>query len=131
MILEEVLGRDGRFVGWRLVGLPDDWRGIDLRPGDIVSRVNGLAVERPEHAWEAWKSVAKNPDLRVTLMRDGSKREIVIPIDGAPSPETLKRLSGQQAAPRATASAPPPPPAGRRSIQLGGSPTEGPEEEAY
>ena len=92
IVSEEVLGRDGKFAGWRLVGLPEEWRGIDVKPGDIVQRVNGLPLETPDQAWEAWKSVAKAPDLRILVKRDGAAREVVVPIDGAPSAETLKLL---------------------------------------
>lgn len=128
IISEEVMGRDGKFTGWRLVGLPEEWRGIDLRPGDIVQRVNGLPLETPDQAWEAWKSVAKAPDLRLVVMRDGAAREIVIPIDGAPSAETLKLLGRDGAPPRAAA---PPPPPRRGSVQIGGAGHAGPDEEAY
>jgi hypothetical protein len=110
LILEEVLGRDGRFVGWRLVGVPEEWRGIDIRPGDIVKSVNGHGVERPDNAWEIWKSVAKEPQIKVTLTRNGGPIEVVIPIDGAPSAETMKKLSGETPAPRATAGGPAQPP---------------------
>jgi hypothetical protein len=128
VILEEVLGRDGRFVGWRIVGLPEDWRTVDVRPGDVVTRVNGLPIEREYHAWDAWVSVAKLPELKISLMRDGATREVVVPIDGAPVPETLKLLNREaSAAPRATAPAPAPAKSGSRT--LGSS--EGPEEEAY
>jgi hypothetical protein len=126
---EEVIRKDGKFTGWRLVGLPDDWR-IDLKPGDVVSRVNGLPVETPDEAWEAWKSVAKAPEIRISLTRDGAARELVIPIDGALSPETAKALGRDGAPPRA-AGAPAAPKRG--SVQLGGSAaTEAPpEDESY
>ena len=128
ILSEEVLSKDGKFTGWRLVGLPDEWRGIDLRPGDVVTRVNGLPLETPDQAWEAWKSVAKAPDLRITVLRDGASREVVLPIDGAPSAETLKLLGRD--APGARASAPPPP-ARKGSVQLGGGARDGADEESY
>jgi len=90
--IEEVLRTDGKFAGWRVVGVPEDWRDIDLHPGDIVSRVNGLPLETPDEAWEAWKSVARATDLRVSLTRDGAARTLVLPIDGPPSPETAMAL---------------------------------------
>jgi hypothetical protein len=91
-ILYEEVVNGGKFIGWRMVGLPEEWRDIDLRPGDIVTRVNGLPIERPEQAWEAWKSLATSPDLRITLTRDGGARTLVLPIDGAPVPDTLTAL---------------------------------------
>jgi hypothetical protein len=130
-MIEEVIRRDGKFSGWRLVGLPEEWGGIDLKPGDIVSRVNGLPIETPPEAWEAWKSVAQSPELKITLMRDGAARQVVIPIDGAPSAETQKALAGGPGAARApNVGAPPAAPPPRRSVQLGGGGDNG-DDEAY
>src|SRR5262249_43518154 len=56
---EEALGKNGKFLGWRLTGLPEEWSDIDLKPGDIVSRVNDKALETPDDAWDAWKSSAR------------------------------------------------------------------------
>ena len=50
---EETFGKDGRFAGWRITGLPEEWRSIDLRPGDVVTRVNGKSLETPDDAWDA------------------------------------------------------------------------------
>jgi hypothetical protein len=120
---EEVIRPDGKFAGWRLTGIPEEWT-VDLRPGDVVTRVNGLPLETPDQAWEAWKSVAKNAELKITLLRDGGTRELVLPIDGgASSPETLRML-GRDGAP------PPRRPQGGGSIQIGGE-TSSVDEEAY
>lgn len=127
IISEEVLRKDGKFTGWRMVGLPEEWSGIDLKPGDIVTRINGLPLETPDEAWEAWKSVARSPAIEVSLFRDGARRELVIPIDGAPSAETAKLLGREAPAPRPTAAPPK-----RGSVQLGGTaPPETSEQEAY
>ncbi|APR86730.1 hypothetical protein A7982_12079 [Minicystis rosea] len=128
ILSEEVMSKDGKFTGWRLVGLPEEWRGIDLRPGDVVTRINGLPLETPDQAWEAWKSVAKAPDLRITITRDGAAREVVVPIDGAPSADTLKHLDTP--GPRAAAPTPAPP-ARKGSVQLGGGSHDGADEDSY
>lgn len=75
---------NGRFRGWRIVKLaPDDpmWRGVDLAPGDVVTQMNGLPLEHPEQALAAFQSLAIAKELRVTLDRNGTPREIVYPID--------------------------------------------------
>ena len=125
VLSEEVMGRDGKFAGWRLVGLPEEWRALDLRPGDIVMRVNGLPIETPGQAFDAWRSVAKHPAIKITLTRDGARREIAIPIDGAPSADTLKLFDRGVPAQRAAA---PSPRSG--SVQIGGG-AGGPDDEAY
>jgi hypothetical protein len=99
VMMEEVLRGDGKFTGWRVVGLPEEWKDIDVRPGDVVTRVNGLPLETPDEAWEAWKSVARLPALTLALTRDGTARQLVIPIDGAPVAETLNAL-GRDPGPR-------------------------------
>jgi S1-C subfamily serine protease len=127
ILSEEVMKSDGKFAGWRMVGLPEEWRGIDLRPGDVVTRVNGLPLETPDQAWEAWKSVAKATEIRISLVRDGGPRELTIPIDGPVSPETTVQL-GRDPGPQHA----PPPPSARGSIQIGGAAApEAPEDDAY
>lgn len=61
VIVDVVLRRDGEFSGWRLVGLPEDWRGVDVRPGDVLTRINGLPLKNPEQFWDVWTSVARSP----------------------------------------------------------------------
>jgi hypothetical protein len=124
VISEEVMRADGKFVGWRMVGVPDEWRDIDLKPGDIVSRVNGLPLETPDQAWEAWKSVAGAPELKITLMRDGASRQLVLPIDGPVSPDTSRALGRDPGPQRATAAPE------SRSRTIGGA-AEPADEEAY
>jgi hypothetical protein len=103
VISEEVLRKDGKFAGWRLVGLPEEWKDLDLRPGDVVTRVNDLPLETPDEAWEAWKSVAKAPQLKISLMRDGAARQLILPIDGPPSADTAKTLGRDPGPSRASA----------------------------
>jgi hypothetical protein len=126
VLSEEVMKSDGKFWGWRLVGLPEEWRDVDLRPGDIVTRVNGLPLETPDQAWEAWKSVASAVEVKISLMRDGAAKTVVLPIDGAPSPETARAL-GSEAGPRRAPSAAPE----SRSITLGGASPEPADGEVY
>jgi hypothetical protein len=127
ILSEEVMRADGKFAGWRLVGLPEEWRDVDLKPGDIVSRVNGLPLETPDQFWEAWKSVAGAAEVKISLMRDGAARQVVLPIDGPPSPETSRALAGDSG-PRSRA----PAPAERRGQPLGGNQGGQPgDEEAY
>ena len=124
VISEEVLGKDGKFVGWRLLGVPEEWSGIDVKPGDVVMRVNGLPLETPDQAWDAWKSVARSADLKLAVMRDGAARQVSVPIDGAPSAETARALERDPGLQRAEGPE-------RRSIPLGGSSADVPSGEVY
>jgi hypothetical protein len=83
--IEEVI-EEGKFVGWRVQHLPDAWAGVDLRPGDVVTRVNALPVETPTDMWAAWTTLSVASELKVAYLRDGETRELSVPISGAPSP---------------------------------------------
>jgi hypothetical protein len=114
---EEVFGKDGRFAGWRITGLPEEWRAIDLRPGDVVTRVNGKSLETPDDAWDAWKSVASAREIKLALLRDGAPRDLVIPIDGDPNAAAIRALE-QDTPPPGRSTAKPTP---RGVVQIGGS----------
>ncbi|MDW8364111.1 MAG: hypothetical protein RMK74_17110 [Myxococcales bacterium] len=66
----------GRFVGFRLLALrgPLADTGI-VGPGDVLVRVNGMPVERPEQALAAWESLRVASELRLELLRDGRPYE--------------------------------------------------------
>src|SRR5271166_6011126 len=72
----------GKFHGFRIATLADGgfWGGVDLRPGDVVTSVNGLPIERPEQAQTAFESLEVSSELRVTYDRDGQPRELVFAI---------------------------------------------------
>ena len=67
---------DGQFRGWSIVNLnPSDfWSGVDLKPGDIVTRVNDLPIERETEAYDAFESLKHSDALRVAFQRDGQSR---------------------------------------------------------
>lgn len=72
----------GKFRGFRIVALhgADFWRGIDLRPGDVVTSVNGFPIERPEQAVTVFDSLDLASELRVAYDRDGQPREMIYSI---------------------------------------------------
>jgi S1-C subfamily serine protease len=80
--VEPVLQK-GHFRGWMIRRLyPDDpcYRQVDLHPGDVVLRVNGKTVERPEEANEVFESLRSAPELAVELVRAGAPRKLTFPI---------------------------------------------------
>lgn len=80
---------EGAFQGFRVVELRPRgaWEGIDLRPGDVVTRVNGQVIERPEQAHAVFVGLKEAEQIVVSLVRDGEPQELVVPIvdDEAPS----------------------------------------------
>jgi S1-C subfamily serine protease len=69
---------EGQFRGWSIVNLSprDFWSGVDLKPGDIVTRVNDLPIERETEAYDAFESLKQADTLRVSFQRDGLSRTL-------------------------------------------------------
>jgi general secretion pathway protein C len=79
---------NGQFVGFRIVRLepPELWRGIDLQPGDVVTRVNGMPIERETQAYDAFMALKSAQELRVSMLRGGAERTVVFSIVPRPKP---------------------------------------------
>jgi type II secretory pathway component PulC len=71
---------DGRrFLGWRLLSFyPCDARFdyVDLVAGDIILRVNGERLERPEMLQKVWDGLRDAPRLVVEIDRAGEARTL-------------------------------------------------------
>jgi general secretion pathway protein C len=68
---------DGKFIGFRVNALQgNSWKGVDLKPGDVVTKVNGFPIEHPEQALEVFQSLDVASELRVGVERDGVPREL-------------------------------------------------------
>ena len=99
--IEEVI-EQGKFVGWRVQHVPDQWAGVDLRTGDVVTAVNTMPLETPTDMWAAWTTLSVASELKVAYLRDGEARELSVPISGTPNPEmasAIQRTPEPQAAP--------------------------------
>jgi S1-C subfamily serine protease len=69
----------GRFRGWIVRSLyPNDvcYQQVDLRPGDVVLKVNGQGLERPEQASEVFQSLSSAPALVVEFLREGAPMKL-------------------------------------------------------
>jgi hypothetical protein len=75
---EPVVSR-GRFVGWRIAMLfanRADVKVSGVQIGDIVLRVNGESVERPEDFKAVWDSLADAKQLVIDLERGGETTRV-------------------------------------------------------
>lgn len=90
-----------KFVGWELVELlpPDSWKQVDLKPGDVVTRVNGRPIERESEAYQAFISLRESDRLVVSYLRGDLERELIFRILERPGRATAKmsRQRGQAA----------------------------------
>jgi type II secretory pathway component PulC len=70
---------DGKFYGFKIKTINADW-GVDLRPGDVVTKVNGIVPEHPDDADAALRSLEKAAALKVEFEREGKPRTLELPI---------------------------------------------------
>ena len=91
VVLEPSL-KAGKFTGWSIVELlpQGQWGGVDLRPGDVVTRVNGMAIEREAQAFDAFQAVRQAPALEISYLRQNQPRTLRFAIVGVPSPSLPK-----------------------------------------
>lgn len=78
---------EGTFVGFRVLELrpPAWWQGVDLVPGDVITRVNGMPIEQPTEAHAAFESLRKSDKLVVSYVREGEARELTYSIIQKPA----------------------------------------------
>ncbi|MFO0613893.1 MAG: PDZ domain-containing protein [Polyangiaceae bacterium] len=92
--------RANKFVGWRVDRLPTNWDHAGIQPGDIVLKVNGSSLENQDDLWDAFLKLTEATELRISYERDGKVAEAIIPIVGAPDPETRKQLDANFTSPQ-------------------------------
>jgi type II secretory pathway component PulC len=69
----------GRFAGWRVVSFfPGDARfaGVDLQAGDVITRVNGKPIEKPDQFMVVWGELRSSKELVVDVERAGAPRTL-------------------------------------------------------
>lgn len=78
----------GTFRGFRILSLapPDYWHGVDLKPGDVVTQVNGMPIERPVEAHQAFSALKTADQLVVSYLRAGQPRQLTYHIKDRPKP---------------------------------------------
>jgi len=68
--------RAGRFEGFRVREIEPAWSGTGLLVGDVLLRVNGQPIERPEQAQLAFDSLRVASEVALELMRGGAKMSL-------------------------------------------------------
>lgn len=67
--------KNGKFIGFRLQ--PGKQRGamqeLGLKPGDIVTAINGVEIDSPAKGMKAMQSLGKGDSVNVTLLRNGQE----------------------------------------------------------
>jgi S1-C subfamily serine protease len=67
----------GKFHGFRIHELKGNfWDGVDLKPGDVITKVNGQSIEHPGDALEVFRSLELAGELVVDYEREGKPRQL-------------------------------------------------------
>ncbi|MEZ4286931.1 MAG: hypothetical protein R3A47_02035 [Polyangiales bacterium] len=71
-----------KFIGFRLENIATDSpvEGLALEPGDIVTRVNGSSIDRPEQALSVWSRLADGDQIVIDFLHGDAPRSTTIPI---------------------------------------------------
>ncbi len=87
----------GRFVGFRIDRARSlrRWNasGVDLRAGDVVTRVNGSPIERPEQAQAAFQALSDVSEIVVDVLRAGAPLTVRIAVVADAAPVTAADAS--------------------------------------
>ena len=51
---------------------------LGLRPGDLVTAINGTPLDDPEHGQEIFRTLGSSPEAHVTVTRNGQQQDLVL-----------------------------------------------------
>jgi hypothetical protein len=66
----------GRFAGFRVTRIDPAWAAAGIEEGDVLLRLNGQTIERPEQAQEAFESLRVASEVALELVRGEEKRSL-------------------------------------------------------
>ncbi len=75
--------KGGRLMGYRVFPGADRklMQKIGLRPGDVVTRINGVALDSPLKGLEVMQKISDASEITVDVLRDGVNQTFVVPIN--------------------------------------------------
>lgn len=76
----EPVHREGAFRGYRIGGASDsalEAMTPELAVGDVITEVNGVALERPNDYLEAWSRLPRVEQVKIEYVRDGQVEKAV------------------------------------------------------
>lgn len=78
--MEPARREGGEFIGWRLVEVFPDDRTLQaatvLRAGDLLVRVNGHSIARPEQLMSVWESLGSSAEIVFHIVRGDQPSEV-------------------------------------------------------
>ena len=75
-----VLGPDGKQQGFRVFpgASRQAFSRLGLQAGDLVTAINGTALDDPGVGTNVFNTLATSPNARVTVLRDGKSQDVVV-----------------------------------------------------
>jgi len=81
MVQTDSVMAGGRFTGFKIVSFRTALPAyLELAPGDVVTRVNDLPIERPEQFFEVFEKLKTATEVKFDILRDGAPKTLVYPI---------------------------------------------------
>lgn len=77
----EAVFRKGRFVGWRIEKIAQLPPWMAIRRGDVVRKVNGLPLAKPDDAQKVWDAVRGANEIRIDFLRNRKPHSLRIAVD--------------------------------------------------
>lgn len=80
---------------------------LGLRPGDLVTAINGTPLDDPARGMEIFRTIGSQPEVRVTISRNGRQQDLVLNMTQAA--QAAEQLAGAEGASPAEQAPPVPP----------------------
>lgn len=77
--------QDGKFIGFALQegSQTGAFEALGLSPGDIVTAINGVAIESPADGMKAMQALGQGDSIDVTLLRNGQETSLSLTLPAA------------------------------------------------
>jgi hypothetical protein len=66
----------GQFQGFRVTGVDVAWKAAGIAVDDVILRLNGQPIERPEQAQAAFESLRVASEISLDLLREGKPKKL-------------------------------------------------------
>ena len=70
----------GRFGGWEVLSFDPRYQGAGVEVGDVIVRVNGRSLERPDDLSALWQVLRDAPELVFEVKRGGAPAIVRVPV---------------------------------------------------
>ncbi|MGC4028060.1 MAG: type II secretion system protein GspC [Steroidobacteraceae bacterium] len=95
IIRPQAVMADGKQRGYRVYPGPNQqaFNRLGLRPGDLVTAINGTTLDDPNRGGEVFSTLASVAEARITVVRNGSSQDLALNLaDVANEAEKLTQL---------------------------------------